>query len=252
MKSSRGFTLIELLVVVSIISLLMSIMLPGLSRAKEQGQRVVCQSNLRQLVMVSTMYDMELGSWPYQDATYWAAANFMDPSSGPTWVGLVMPNVKNVTKLFVCPTVGGQTIPYASGIHDFDITYSANGVLTMFGVRKFTRNPSELEAFKDDGAIQRLAILRPHWSGASNPGTGAGNAFWTGYCRDTSGVLMTEMPHNKGTNVAFVDSHCEYVQSRGFTSGKFGLTVNGVDMIEPDTGASGTYDSPARFAAFTY
>ena len=44
-----GFTLIELLVVISIISMLMSIMLPSLNNAKEMAQRVVCQNNMRQL-----------------------------------------------------------------------------------------------------------------------------------------------------------------------------------------------------------
>ncbi len=42
----RGFTLIELLVVISIIAILMAILMPALKRAREQGQRAVCQGNL--------------------------------------------------------------------------------------------------------------------------------------------------------------------------------------------------------------
>ena len=56
MDKPRGFTLIELLVVIAIIAILMAILMPALHRAKEQGRRAACLSNLRQMNLAWIMY----------------------------------------------------------------------------------------------------------------------------------------------------------------------------------------------------
>ncbi|MBN1555180.1 MAG: type II secretion system protein [Phycisphaerae bacterium] len=55
-RNHGGFTLIELLVVIAIISLLVSILLPSLTMAKELARRAVCANNLHQWGLIASMY----------------------------------------------------------------------------------------------------------------------------------------------------------------------------------------------------
>lgn len=59
----RAFTLIELLVVIAIIGLLISIILPALSRAREIGRRTVCATNLREIATAFWHYAEDHDGW---------------------------------------------------------------------------------------------------------------------------------------------------------------------------------------------
>lgn len=55
-QGARGFTLVELLVVTSVIALLIALLLPALSRARESARVIQCASNLRQVSLATSGY----------------------------------------------------------------------------------------------------------------------------------------------------------------------------------------------------
>jgi prepilin-type N-terminal cleavage/methylation domain-containing protein len=72
-EKTKGFTLIELLVVIAIIAILMSILMPALSRVREQARQKSCGTRIRQHVLALIMYgDENQGKLPLpRDAGYW-------------------------------------------------------------------------------------------------------------------------------------------------------------------------------------
>ena len=55
----KGFTLIELLVVIAIISVLMSILVPAMSKARYQARRIVCMTNMKTQAFALFLYATE-------------------------------------------------------------------------------------------------------------------------------------------------------------------------------------------------
>ena len=81
-SSGRGFTLVELLVVIGIIALLISILLPALSRARDQAKSVTCLANMKQIGMAAFNYASEnKGIWA--PAAWWNGAAGTESESWP-------------------------------------------------------------------------------------------------------------------------------------------------------------------------
>jgi prepilin-type N-terminal cleavage/methylation domain-containing protein/prepilin-type processing-associated H-X9-DG protein len=105
MKNRRGaFTLIELLVVIAIISILASMLLPALSKAKEKGVSIFCVNNLRQLGLAMQMYgDDSDDRLPVSYAPI-GAPNAGAWTNSPTpWTFALSPYYANNTNVLRCP-----------------------------------------------------------------------------------------------------------------------------------------------------
>lgn len=94
-----GFTLIELLVVIAIIALLIAVLLPALSRAREISRRTVCGTNLRQIGMAFQQYTEDFDGWfpakghpTISSPTLAELATVQDAASpdwGPNFAGMI-------------------------------------------------------------------------------------------------------------------------------------------------------------------
>ncbi len=124
-----GFTLIELLVVISIIALLVGMLLPSIEKARDSGEQIACQTNLRQMGIAMESYVGEWDDWiPYYEMWYddhhrsklvvhtdgtwyweknWVELNslmnsYLDPSSS------AIANILNTNQGLTCPSWRGQ------------------------------------------------------------------------------------------------------------------------------------------------
>ena len=92
---NRSFTLIELLLVIGIITILLSMLLPTINKARNKVKAITCVSNLKQ-------YSLGFFQYALDYADYIPRAN---PSGGTsTWLVSINPYVfKKANVIFTCP-----------------------------------------------------------------------------------------------------------------------------------------------------
>jgi prepilin-type N-terminal cleavage/methylation domain-containing protein/prepilin-type processing-associated H-X9-DG protein len=227
-REHKGFTLIELLVVIAIIALLMSILMPALNRAREQGRRAACLNNCKELVLAWIMYADENDD----KIVNGDSGEYNIHANEPPWVkkdwdtnmtllqkqdairtGALYPYTQTL-KIYKCPTVGrtgGQRL--ASEILR---TYS---VADSMNCKDWPNMQAEMmkKRSKNTDAPYRIVFLD---DGGTNPSALGG---WTVYTNQEEWWDPPPVRHGDGTNYGFADGHADYhkwVDARTIEFGK--------------------------------
>ena len=147
MVRRRGFTLIELLVVIAIISLLMSILMPSLSRVKKQAQSVACMSRLKSWGLLFKLYTDDY------DGSFnpgW------DIGEEALWMNALRTYYRDEWDMLLCPTAirideAGQEGTFMAMTRECDLPGGGTYLYEFsYGINNWTNNMT-----KDRGARKK-------------------------------------------------------------------------------------------------
>jgi len=262
-KQSRksGFTLIELLVVIAIIAILLAILMPALSRVREQGRRAVCLNHIRTLTLCWIMYADENDDRLVNGEAHWAptaAPVAPVPTSGPHrgeryWVGndcasaymqgeqrpldIQIQAIRlgalfeycKTAKVYRCPTgIRGEMRTYSTaygmnGCFDAAGTYSGNQGVRVGSTVLMVKRRAEIAV---PAPAFRLVFLD---EGRITP-----DSYAIHYLKP-SWWDPPFVRHGDGTNVAFADGHSDYWKYRGAETIQIGKMLNPPHNYAPKT-----------------
>jgi prepilin-type N-terminal cleavage/methylation domain-containing protein len=252
MKNKKAFTLIELLVVISIIALLLSILMPALKMVREQGRRVICIANQKQMVLAIDAYANEYEGWypVINDGIDLTDVHRYD--SPPGWKGidatLILTNFIESPGLFQCPSdnvdfgpLGGSYTDalgqvqternrenyrtYGYNLNYYGWASRAHGVggwrkrMEMKTPQKtvlITETPSQYNVLYFTNYNVQVGPTPPNKK--TTWGITSGYSHWPGYDiyvasnRYDPAANKDTFIHKQGCNYGFSDCHAEYIK----------------------------------------
>ena len=259
-KKHRGFTLIELLVVISVIAILLGILMPALSTAREIGKRAVCLSNMKGLQLSWELYananDDKIVNgesyisngaegtngtrggeayWCGDDNLDWIGRTHaaMDLQYAAIQAGALWPYVKNL-KIYHCPTgVRGEWRNYA-------IVDSMNG---MSRTGTTTGSGSSKRGVKEGNTVlwikRKAEIIQPSAGSRlvfGDEGMCTDDSIATNY-RTETWWDPGQVRHSKGNTYSFADGHCDYWKWKGtgtIANGKLASPAQGFRPVSDE------------------